>query len=426
MQPEPDYHKEIDNLLKQASKLCDHAQVICIDASQDLISMENNALKSLSSGNTQKVILKVWLGKRQGTAHTSTFTPDILKTAINVAKSSKDKEYFYGLPKKQDYPQIKPDKKILNLSEEDLLQYADNIIKDSHDREVSLSNAYLEKHFEKRIIANTNGLMAESSIANFSASVSCVSHDKNASYADSFTEPFFVPYIDFGAMVKDKVRQFMKAQDPKKIAIPKNIPIILKTEPFSQLLQYALLENLNGYNYEKQKSCFLGKLNTKILSPISIMDDGTFPKGINTDGFDFEGEKRKNTVLFDKGVLKNLVYDYNTAKNNKTNSTGNAGMSGIEFSNIVIDGPKGNVDKALLIDGIMGAHTANHLTTDFSVRAEYAYYYDHGKLTPLKSFMVSGNLVEALSNVLFVGKHRYHKSGVYSGDICCEKISAVF
>ncbi|MEM4260016.1 MAG: TldD/PmbA family protein [Candidatus Woesearchaeota archaeon] len=417
--------QNIDNIINNAKKIGVDCQINFIQTFHDLLSIENNEIKDFSRGNNTRIVVKVWIGKKQGSVQSSKIENEMISRAIKIAKSSKDREYFHGLPEKQSYQKIIPDMKIINLQDEDFVKYGKEIIKDGKDNYVSVSSAYVERIIEKRIVANTNGVFANNNTATFSCSVACVSKDKKASFNESFNEPFFVDCDGISGAVKKKVWEFSKAQSIKQIGIKKNLPIILKTEPLSYLLQYAFLENLNGYNYEKQKSCFIGKIGQKILSNINIWDDGTLQKGLNTDGFDSEGVKRKKTTLFDNGVLKNLAYDYNTAKNNGKESTGNSGLSGIEFSNIVIDGPKGNIDKAFVIETIMGAHTSNYLTTDFSLRAEHAYYYNKGKFTPLKSFMIAGNLVNALGNVIFVGKEQVHKNGVYSGDICCENINVV-
>lgn len=414
---------QINSILSNAKKLGVQAQINVVQTFQDLLSIENNEIKDFSRGDNTRVLLRVWIGKKQGTVQASGMDKDMLSRAIKIAKSNKDKEYFYGLPGKQTYQKIIPDKKILNIEDEDFVDYGKEILTDGKDDYVSVSSAYIERTVEKRTIANTNDIFADNRTATFSCSVACVSKDKKAMFNESFNEPFFIENDGIAARVRKKVWEFSKAKSIRQLEINKNIPIILKTEPLSHLFQYAFLENLNGYNYEKQKSCFVGRIGQKILSDISIIDDGTLQKGLNSDGFDSEGVPRKKTKLFDKGVLKNLAYDHNTARNNNTESTGNAGLGGIEFSNIVLEGPQGNVDKAFVIETIMGAHTANHLTTDFSVRAEHAYYYNKGKLIPVKSFMIAGNLINALSNVVFVGKERVHKNGFYSGDICCEKIN---
>jgi PmbA protein len=220
----------------------------------------------------------------------------------------------------------------------------------------------------------------------------------------------------FGEKLNEKTRLFLNS---KKL---KEKPKIVAFRPtvFAQLLNYSLLPNFNGKNVEKHKSLFSGKFGEKIIDKnISIFDNGLI--GINSSLFDFEGSASKNTCLVNKGKLKGFVYDYNTAKNNNTESTGNAGNKNIEFSNVIIKAPKKDLSNALIIEQIMGAHTSNSLTTDFSVKVEHAL--NNGK--PVKDFMISGKMIDVLSKVIGMDKDIEQRSSIITGTLASDKVNII-
>jgi PmbA protein len=61
----------------------------------------------------------------------------------------------------------------------------------------------------------------------------------------------------------------------------------------------------------------------KFSAGITLIDDATLPYGLNTTPFDMEGTPSQKTVLIEKGVFQNLLYDsYQAAQENRL-STGN-------------------------------------------------------------------------------------------------------
>lgn len=128
---------------------------------------------------------------------------------------------------------------------------------------------------------------------------------------------------------------------------------------------------------------------------------------MNSSRVDGEGTPSQKTVIVDDGVLRNFIYDLKTAKKGNTKSTGNgmrssyAEMPEIGSSNLIFDfkeyQPLSDINSGVYVTDILGAHTANPISGDFSVEAMNAFKIEKGELKhPVKKAMLSGNLFDIL------------------------------
>ena len=64
-------------------------------------------------------------------------------------------------------------------------------------------------------------------------------------------------------------------------------------------------------------------------------------------------------------------------------------------------------EKAVLANGLIGAHTANTITGDFSVELSNAACVEGGEFgAPIRSAMLSGNLFTMLADIAGAGEER--------------------
>ncbi len=132
---------------------------------------------------------------------------------------------------------------------------------------------------------------------------------------------------------------------------------------------------------------------------------GAFP-------FDGEGAPSRENILIQEGIFKTFLYD--TYYGNKFNclSTGNAARSGIKEPPMC--GRRGfyleqglkdvysQVTDGIIIEELMGTHTANPITGDFSLGAVGHLLKGANKI-PFKGVIFSGNIFDLLNNVQAIG-----------------------
>ena len=124
---------------------------------------------------------------------------------------------------------------------------------------------------------------------------------------------------------------------------------------------------------------------------------------------------KKKTVIED-GKLAMFLYNTYTANKDRTVSTGNGmrggfkGVPGVGITNLYIDpgectlgGIIKQVEKGLLVTEVMGMHTANPISGDFSVGATGFWIEDGKKAFPVREITIAGNILDLMKNVEVVG-----------------------
>jgi PmbA protein len=103
------------------------------------------------------------------------------------------------------------------------------------------------------------------------------------------------------------------------------------------------------------------------------------------------------------GTLENFAYDLKTAYRYGKKTTGNAvrggfaGLPSIGHHNFVVDGKRENItdEKVVYVHSVVGAHTANPMSGEFSVELSNAFFMENGSFeTPIRSAMLSGNVFD--------------------------------
>ncbi len=187
--------------------------------------------------------------------------------------------------------------------------------------------------------------------------------------------------------------------------------VLLKPVAFAELLEYTLLPSLSGESVQKGRSALKGRIGERIAaSGFGLADDGLLTGGIDSSAFDGEGVPSRRTALIENGMLLGFLYDSYTAGKAGVSSTGNAVRSGysdtprVGIRNLIVSSSEAYdllaETKGLLVNGLIGAHTANSISGDFSVEARNAFQVAPGEdPRPLRSLMLAGNIFELLKDV---------------------------
>ena len=187
--------------------------------------------------------------------------------------------------------------------------------------------------------------------------------------------------------------------------------VLLKPMAVAELLEATLLPAVCADSVQKGRSALLGRVGEKIASEsLQIMDDGLLPGGLDSSAFDAEGVPSQKTVLIEDGVLKGFLYDSYTAGKDGVQSTGNADRAGysdvpsVGIRNMIISSPDARdllaETKGYKVGGLIGAHTANPISGDFSVEARNCFFIAPGEAAkPIRSLMLAGNVFELLKGI---------------------------
>lgn len=189
-------------------------------------------------------------------------------------------------------------------------------------------------------------------------------------------------------------------------------------EPYVATRFLALLApSLQGDAVLKGKSRFAGKIGEQLASPIvNIEDNGILEDGIASFPFDGEGVPSQRTPLIQDGVLHAFLYDCYAGRKAGKKSTGNGQrgsfrtLPAVGTTNLILQpGPLSPAElmkdlvSGLLITEVMGMHTANPISGDFSLGAA-GILIENGRLArAVRGITIAGNLHQLLYDVEAVG-----------------------
>jgi PmbA protein len=195
---------------------------------------------------------------------------------------------------------------------------------------------------------------------------------------------------------------------------------------FLELLAASLL----GDNLAKGRSLLASHLDKQVVSPlVSIIDDGLMPRGLGSAAFDDEGTPQSRKALVSEGVVRGFVFDRLWGARRGQASTGNAvrpslkAPPGVGFTNLFLQpgshSPSqlcGQMGRGLIISEIMGGHTADPVSGQFSFGAA-GHLVENGQVVrPVKSIALAGQVLEFFAAVRGVGSDLtfYGKTGAPS------------
>lgn len=386
----------------QAEVYLEKEEIVDVDIQKDQVDFAKEV-------STCGVGVRVILDGKMGFSYTTNLERinETVKSAVFNAKSNVVDENFF-LASKSEYPTVKEvyDDKIRYLDLEGVVDFAKSMIKTAVTEKCQPTSGGVSAGFFNTFIANSEGVFVHDSSTMFSGFISVNIPDgegiSTAHESDSSR------YMDIDPeKISRKACEIARESRGGKPIETKDMDVILDYNAASSLLA-TFINSLNADNVQRGRSVYADKLGQEVISTsLNIYDDGTLPRGLGTSKTDGEGVPSQKTVLIEKGILKNFFYDLYTSKKGGVESTGNGmrssfrDMPSVGTSNIIIDFKDlheiSELKEGLMVTDVLGAHTANPISGDFSVEAMNAFKIEEGEVVyPIKKVMLSGNIFKAL------------------------------
>lgn len=338
--------------------------------------------------------------------------------ALKSAKASKPDKDWQGFPLKKPFPYVKNtfDKNILEFSADDLVKMASAMLETAEktDKRVFPIEGGVGASYLSRAVANSNGVVDFGHGTIIECSLATIAREKGEVTPICFefnVERSFK--IDPKWVGEEAARLAVSCLKSKKVET-KSMKVVFAHFALQQLLYYTLMNAVKADYVQRNQSALQGKIGEKVASEsITIYDDGLFDGGLRTWKFDGEGVPQQKTLLIEKGILHNFIYDNYTARKEGKESTGNAFRAGylstpsVEPTNFHIilgkESPEaliGKIDEGLLVYSLHGAHSSNPASGEFSVVASPAWKIKDGEIAhAVKGAMLAGNVFQMMKNV---------------------------
>jgi len=195
-----------------------------------------------------------------------------------------------------------------------------------------------------------------------------------------------------------------------------NYPVVFEPRAAASMLG-LLAPSFFADNVQRGKSILGGKLGEKFYSPsVTIIDDGLLPDGFGSFSFDWEGVPKRRTAMVEDGMVSSWLYDGARAAHDGVQSTGNSQRAsldklpsvginncflkaGSESKESIIRG----VDRGIVATDLIGLHTANTISGNFSLGLE-GFVIENGEVrVPVRGVTIAGNIHDLFGSVAAVG-----------------------
>ncbi|MGI6453331.1 MAG: TldD/PmbA family protein [Syntrophomonadaceae bacterium] len=221
--------------------------------------------------------------------------------------------------------------------------------------------------------------------------------------------------MDPGLVGQETVENAVRMLNAKTISSTKTCCLL---EPYVASKFLALISQMvNADAVLKGKSLLAQRQGDRIAgSSVNLVDNGLYEEGAGCFPFDDEGYPAQNKTIIENGILMGFLHDTYTAKRCGVESTGNSqrasfrSMPSIGTTNFYLQPGKrtqaemiAEIDRGLLVTEVLGMHTANPISGDFSLGAA-GIMIEKGRLSyPVRGLTIAGNLITLLKDIEEVG-----------------------
>lgn len=402
-------HDVANQTLDLALKYTDQAEIYVEKEEGVNVDIKKDKVDFAKEAFTFGVGVRVIVNNKMGFSYTTNLEniERMVKNAIFNAESNEVDENFAFATKSQ-YPKIEGifDEKIEFLELDGITEFAKVMVETVIDEKCEPTSGGFSTGYSKFILANSEGTVSKDVSSIFSGYVAVNADDKEG--VSTASESDSSRYLDIDpAEIATKACKIAKDSRGGSPVETEDMNVILDHHAASGLIA-TFSSAFNADNVQRGRSVFAEKIDEKVVSSsLNIYDDGTIKGGLQSATSDGEGVPSQRTPLIQKGVLKNFLYDIYTANKGNVESTGNgmrssyADVPAAGLSNFIVEFDDlkdiSDISNGILVTDVLGAHTANPISGDFSVEAMNAFKIKDGEIkNPIKKAMLSGNIFQAM------------------------------
>ena len=405
----------------------DYADLYFESVTATALGVDEQIVKSASTGTSAGCGVRVLAGERTGYAYTDDLSPERLLHAARTAAliaSGPAKEPVAGFvhaPSADLYPVPAGGYSLDLAARLDLILRADRAAR-AVDRRITQVRASYAEELRRVLIAASDGAFASDTQPLCRLNVFVIAQENSNTTKGSA-----------GGGGRAGIEQFLGSKNPEELAKEAARGAILQLDavpaPAGEmevvlgpgwpgiLLHEAVGHGLEADFNRKKTSAFAGLIGQPVASSkVTVVDNGTIPGRRGSLNVDDEGTPTAETVLIENGILRGYLTDKLSARLMGTASTG----SGRRENYQSIPMPRmtntymlaGQDDPAEILRSVkrglyavnFGGGQVDITNGKFVFSASEAYLIEDGKITaPVRDATLIGNGPEALKYVSMVG-----------------------
>ena len=419
------------------------AEAVAREGDEFSVNVRMGEVETLKESGSRALGLRVFLGKKTGSASTSDLTTEgirlLVEGGLALAKVTEE-DPFNGLPDAGEFGSASGDlhlyfEDVYSLSGPQRIDWARRAEAAALGADPRITNSdggSFDATTGRKALANSRGFAGSyrTSYAGVSAAPLAKDTDGKMQRDGWWSSARCFAHLEAPEAVgAEAARRALRRLGARRVPTQR-VPIVFAPEVARSLIG-SIFEAASGDAIWRGASFLAGKLGEDIATPgVTIVDDNTMllPTGVGGFGsspFDDEGLPSRRTLVVENGVLRNYLLNTYTARKLGMKSTHNAarglaGTPGTGCGNLYLEpgelAPEeiiGDVKAGLYVTGLMGFGT-NLVTGDYS-RGATGLWIENGALThAVEEVTIAGNLAEMLRNVTAIGNDLKFRGSVAS------------
>jgi PmbA protein len=403
----------------------DQAEVFMKSYKNLTVDIKGQEVDSLTSSLSYGYGLRVIRNNHLGFAYATDIKDknSVIKQAVESAGHS-DEDLCLGLPGPSEPAAVLVcDPALIDLKEDDAINLTMLLEKsalDADSRIKKVRKASGSFTTTDTVIANSHSVKIKYLSTSCVAQIMAIAEDAQESQTGwDFSGSRFLSDVSFEKTGRTAAERSLQLLGARTIAGSRT-DVILDNSVTNDFLG-IFASSLSSEALQKGKSMLKDKLGKTVISPmINIIDSGLRSGNLGSRPIDDEGVPTSEKILVHEGVLQAYLYNTYTARKGNTHSTGNAvrgGFSSLPTVGItsLFIGPASDKDclgiselfkslgRGLYIVDVMGVHTANPISGDFSLGVTGLWIEGGEVCFPVKEAVMSGSILELFNKVSAVG-----------------------
>ena len=393
------------------------------------VVIEGNELKRASGGSSSGFGVRVLKKKKIGFSYATSFediTPAI-ENALKISQISPLRDHHF--PEGGNYSTVPGlyDRKLEEMDVSELVKLMELMMEGVKEiaSDGTISHGGGGFGTERCFIANSQGVEYQDEGTGISASVSCILDRAGVSTGSASGESTMHD-LDVREIAREAAELAVRGIGSKP-GPSGDLEVILTNEAAWELFENAVVPAFYGPEVKEGKTYIHNRIGERIAPDwLSLIDDPLMPGGLGSSPSDDEGVPSITVPLIENGHANGILFDnFSSQKYSETRTSSGVRaermMGGRSFRsppntlarNLVVKGSlkkdrdsmMDEIDRGIIVYDILGAHTANRVSGDFSVNSSLLFYIEKGEVIhPISSAMLSGNALDILPRINCIGK----------------------
>ena len=413
-------------LLDKALEKVDEAEVYYLKNDVGSIVIRNGEIEDMDSSILSGYALKVIRDGRLGTAYTANLLDRDELVSNALASLEGGMEVSFSFPGPSDVPDMEsydPANEELTFSE--LKRRAEGVIDTLKASTTAQVDAYTGFVRGSNTIINSAGLERDISISRYYITPSLLFPNTETSVSKSFR--FLGPGDPDPDLLREQLWLYNSGLEVMDIEPGRMKVMFMPSSMYTIFWRVGAATSARTVYDRTSPLC--GREGEKIISEdLSIYNDPLDPSAISSTPFDDEGVPTKRLELFTEGVYRSCFANLDYASKLGIEPTGNGFRQGMWGGNPISQPPAPNInhpriatgthsfeqllgemDRGVIVIGVLGAHSGNILNGDFSVGLSPGLYVENGEVVGrVGDGMVAGNVYDLMRNVAAI-ENRIHE-----------------